>query len=81
MTGKLGYPFAHDDEDPFYLVALGNGEYVRVVLAGFYLETWASMAKYQQIAVELYAQLRPLTPIGQCEREVIAWHDDLRSCD
>jgi hypothetical protein len=36
MTTDLPYPFSRDDEAPYYLVALGNGEYVRVVLAGDY---------------------------------------------
>jgi hypothetical protein len=36
MAEKLPYPFARSDEYPYYTVALGNGEYVRVVLAGDY---------------------------------------------
>jgi hypothetical protein len=32
----LPYPFSRGDEAPFYHVALGNGEYVQVVLAGDY---------------------------------------------
>jgi len=39
MSTDLPYPFSRDDEPPYYLVALGNGEYVRVVLAGDYVAT------------------------------------------
>jgi hypothetical protein len=33
----LPYPFSATDEAPFYTVALGNGEFIRVVLAGDYI--------------------------------------------
>lgn len=45
MTEKLPYPFARSDEYPYYTVALGNGEYVRVVLAGDYDALWKAYEK------------------------------------
>ncbi len=49
MTEKLPYPFARSDEHPYYTVALGNGEYVRVVLAGNYDATVAELERYKDL--------------------------------
>jgi hypothetical protein len=77
----LPYPFSATDEAPFYTVALGNGEYVWVTLAGDYRFVENMAIKYQQIAVDLYCDLHPHLGRGDCEREVKRWYRDLTDGD
>ena len=77
----LPYPFSATDEAPFYTVALGNGEYVWVTLAGDYSYWHDAAAKWRQIAVDLYCDLHPHLIRSDCEREVLRWHRDLPDGD
>lgn len=50
--GDLPYPFSRTNEAPFYTVALGNGEYVWVVLAGDYRALQAELDTYKDLYAE-----------------------------
>ena len=77
----LPYPFCATDEAPFYTVALGNGEYVWVVLAGDYRRAEAFAKRRFQIAVDLYADLHPHQTRRQCMAEVMRREDSMRAAD
>jgi hypothetical protein len=48
----LPYPFTRADDYPYYQVALGNGEYVWVVLAGDYRALQAELDTYKDLYAE-----------------------------
>jgi len=74
---NLPYPFCPTDEAPFDTVALGNGEYVWVVLAGVYRGYALAGEKYAKIAIDLYCDLHPHLTRGECAEEVGRWAKDL----
>lgn len=73
----LPYPFSRADEAPYYQVALGNGEYVWVVLAGDYRAVKTAAIKYARTTIDLYADLHPNLTRRQCAQEVRRWVKDL----
>lgn len=54
----LPYPFSRDN-GRYYLVALGNGEYIRVVLAGDFTHERRRAEAWQTVARQLLQQLNP----------------------
>jgi hypothetical protein len=74
----LPYPFTKTQDEPYYQVALGNGEYVWVILAGDYRALEQAAEKYQQIAIDLYSDLHPHLTRADCYTEVTRWHLDGR---
>jgi hypothetical protein len=79
--GDLPYPFSATDEAPFYTVALGNGEYVWVTLAGNYRDMRRIANLWRKIAVDLYCDLHPHRTRAECEAEVHRWQRDLPDGD
>jgi hypothetical protein len=45
---RLPWPFSHD-EGPYHYVALGNGEYIRVVFAGDYQALEAKLVDFEEM--------------------------------
>ena len=66
---NIPYPFQHD-RGPYYHVALGDGEYIRVVLAGDYRIERNAVARWMEIALRLYQQNSPHDHVEDCRADL-----------
>lgn len=77
----LPYPFSKGIGPKHHYVALGNGEYVSVVLAGDYAEEIERSCAWGLVAMRLMAQLYPDVPWAdrraECDRLFIKALDDV----
>ena len=68
----LPYPFSRDN-GRYYLVALGNGEYIRVTLANDYTHEYRRAQAWMTVARQLIQQANPTARL----EDIIAEADHL----
>ena len=66
---NIPYPFQHD-RGPYYHVALGDGEYIRVVLAGDYRIERNALHRWIAIAMQQHQAFCDHIDEDDCHREL-----------
>jgi len=66
---NIPYPFQHD-RGPYYHVALGDGEYIRVVLAGDYRIERKALNRWIEIALRQHQQNCGHAHVEECRAEL-----------